>query len=154
MTDSETRTRPANDHQGTPVASGVTPHLTTRDALAAVRFYKAAFGAELVFCQMAEDEKRVLHGHLVINGGSVFLHDDFPEYRGGALAPVPAGIALHMQVDDIDAWWDRAVRAGAEITMPLADMFWGDRYGQLKDPWGYVLSLAATSAQADREGPR
>lgn len=145
MNDPATLGQPANDHQGPPMASGVTPHLTTKDAQAAIRFYEAAFGAELAFCQMAEDNKRIMHAHLLINGGSVFLHDDFPEYRGGSPAPTPAGMALHMQVADVDVWWARAVEAGAEILMPLEDMFWGNRYGQLKDKWGYVWSLASSA---------
>jgi PhnB protein len=124
--------------------TGVTPHLTIRDSRAAeaVDFYKAAFGAEEKMRMPAQDGKRLMHVHLVINGGSVMMNDDFPEYRGGA-SPEPASVTLHLQVDDADAWFDRATKAGATVTMPLADQFWGDRYGQVKDPFGHSWSIGA-----------
>jgi PhnB protein len=71
------------------------------------------------------------------------LSDDFPEYRGGQPAPAPASVTLHLQVDDADRWWNRAVEAGAAVTMPIADQFWGDRYGHLKDPFGHSWSIGA-----------
>jgi len=84
-----------------------------------------------------------MHAALIINGDFVLMHDDFPEYRGGDPAPAPASAVFHLAVDDADAWWARAVEAGAEVTMPLADQFWGDRYGHLKDPFGYTWSIGA-----------
>jgi len=144
-----TTERPDETAKSGGAGSGVTAHLTTPGALEAIAFYKDAFGAEEVFRHMDEDGKRVMHAHLRINGGSVFLNDDFPEYRGGAPAPAPAGICLHLQVDDADAWFARAVKAGAEVSMPLQDMFWGDRYGHLKDKWGYTWSVAHTLDRGD-----
>ncbi len=76
------------------------------------------------------------------------LADDFPEFHGGKATPKPAGVALHLQVDDADKWWARAVKAGAKVKMPLADMFWGDRYGQVADPFGHVWSIAAPVKKA------
>ena len=125
--------------------SGITPHLTIRDGRCAeaITFYAAAFGAEERSRQAEEQGERLMHAALVINGDFVLMHDDFPEYRGGAPAPEPASAVLHLAVDDADAWWARAVDAGAEVTMPLADQFWGDRYGHLKDPFGYTWSIGA-----------
>jgi PhnB protein len=123
---------------------GVTPHLTIGDRRAqeAIRFYAQAFGAETAMApHLADDGERVMHAHLRINGGSVMLNDDFPEY--GSSAGQPAAVTLHLQVDDADYWFERAIKAGATPTMPLADQFWGDRYGQLKDPFGHSWSIAA-----------
>jgi PhnB protein len=120
---------------------GVTAHLTIREGKGseAVEFYKAAFGAEEQLRHLADDGKRIMHSHLRINGGSVMLNDDFPEYTGGI--SVPAGVTLHLQTDDADKWWDRAVAAGATVRMPLDNQFWGDRYGQVVDPFGHTWSI-------------
>lgn len=125
--------------------TGLTPHLVIRDGRGAdaIAFYVAAFGAHEAMRMPADDGKRLMHAHLRINHGSLMLADDFPDYRGGVPAGAPAGITLHLQVDDADAWFARAVAAGAEVRMPLADMFWGDRYGQLADPFGHVWSIGA-----------
>lgn len=124
--------------------TGVTPHLTIRDdrAAEAIDFYKTAFGATEHTRMAGEDGKRLMHAHLTINNGSVMLHDDFPDYSGGP-APAPAGVVLHLQVDDVDTWMARAAAAGAEVTMPAEDMFWGDRYGQLRDPFGHAWAIGA-----------
>ncbi len=127
---------------------GVTPHLTIGEKRAreAIDFYKAAFGAEQAMePHMAEDGERILHAHLHINGGSVMLNDDFPEYGGAA--GMPAAVTLHLHVDDADAWFARALKAGATETMPLADQFWGDRYGQVTDPFGHRWSIGAPVKQ-------
>lgn len=123
---------------------GVIPHLTIggNRAAEAIAFYKAAFGAKQPMQQhMAEDGKRVMHAHLAINGGAVMLNDAFPEYGGED--GTPGAVTLHLQVDDADAWFKRALDAGATETMPLADQFWGDRYGQVKDPSGHSWSIGA-----------
>ena len=126
-----------------PPAHGLTPYLTVRGAKAAVAFYQRAFDATEFYRQPAEDGERLLHSHLGINGASVMLSDDFPEFRGGAAAPAPSGVTLHLTVDDADRWFERAVAAGCEVVMPLADQFWGDRYGQVRDPFGHVWSIGA-----------
>lgn len=120
---------------------GVTAHLTIREGKGseAVEFYKKAFGAEEQLRHLADDGKRIMHSHLKINGGSVMLNDDFPEYTGGI--SVPAGVTLHLQTDDADTWWERAVAAGATVRMPLDNQFWGDRYGQVVDPFGHTWSI-------------
>ena len=126
-------------------AGGVTAHLTIRDGKAAdaIDFYRRAFGAEEVGRHMADDGKRIMHAHLKLNGGSLMLNDDFPEYRGGQEGAAPDGVTLHLQVPDADEFWQQAVGAGASVTMPLEDQFWGDRYGQVQDPFGHRWSIGA-----------
>lgn len=121
--------------------SGVTPFLAIRDRRGqeAVEFYQRAFGAECVERNLAEDGERLMQAGLQINGGWVMLSDEFPEF--GYQAKPPGAVTLHLQVDDADRWFERATAAGAEATMPLADQFWGDRYGQLRDPFGHEWSI-------------
>lgn len=128
-----------NDEQSP--SGGVTPHITIRDGRAAeaIEFYKRAFGAEEQM-RHASDDGRLMHAHLKINGGSLMMHDDFPEHSGGP-AKEPAGTILHLEVDDADQWWNRALEAGAEVKFPLGDQFWGARYGQLTDPFGHTWSI-------------
>jgi PhnB protein len=129
--------------------NGVTPHLTIADkrAAEAIDFYRRAFAAEEAMPAMkADDGERIMHAHLRINGGSVMLNDDFPEYTGGV--SMPGAVTLHLQVDDADRWFERATAAGASVTMPLADQFWGDRYGQVKDPFGHSWSIGAPVRKA------
>jgi PhnB protein len=130
--------------------AGLTPHLAIGGGRAAeaIDFYKRAFGAEEAMRIPADDGKRLMHAHLKINGASLMLCDDFPEYRGGEAQPAPAGTTLHLQVDDADRWFERAVAAGATPTMPLADQFWGDRYGQVRDPFGHMWSIGSPIAKA------
>jgi PhnB protein len=125
---------------------GVTPYLMVRGASEAAGFYKRAFGAEELARTAGEDGKRLIHCHLRINGGDVMMSDEFPEY-GYGLGEGPNGVTLHLAVDDADEWWNRAVGAGATITMPLAEQFWGDRYGQLRDPFGHSWSIGAPKKQ-------
>jgi PhnB protein len=128
-----------------PTPMGLTPYLSIRDGRGeeAVQFYAKAFGGHELFRNLADDGKRLLHCRVEVNGAVVMFSDDFPEMRGGGPAPAPAGITLHLQVDDADAWAKRAVDAGAEIVMPIQDMFWGDRYGHIRDPFGYTWSIGS-----------
>jgi PhnB protein len=123
----------------------VVPYLTLRDGNAAITFYEKAFGATLIYKMPAKDEKRLLHASLNLNGGVVMLSDEFPESgEGGTEAPPTLGgtaVTIHIEVDDADRWWKRAVDAGASVQMPLDNMFWGARYGKLKDPFGHVWSI-------------
>jgi PhnB protein len=122
---------------------GVYPYLTVKGGKAALEFYTRAFGAQEEFRTYGQDGERIMHARFRVNGGAILLSDDFPEFRGGTEAPPPVGVTIHLEVDNADRWWDRAVSAGAEIKMPLADQFWGDRYGQLKDPFGHSWSIGA-----------
>ncbi len=123
------------------IPSGVYPYLTVKGGKAALEFYSRAFGATEEYRAYGQDNERIMHARFRVNGAAILLSDDFPEFRGGAEAPAPTGITIHLEVDDADAWWQRAVAAGAAIAMPLADQFWGDRYGQLKDPFGHSWSI-------------
>lgn len=125
--------------------SGLTPHIQVGDKKAseAIAFYIAAFGATEIMRMPAEDGIRLMHAHVHINGASLMLHDEFPEYVSPEEANMAggSGMTLHLQVDDADAWFGRAVAAGATPVMPPEDTFWGDRYGQVKDPFGYRWSM-------------
>jgi len=122
-----------------PVLGGVAPYVTVSNAAKAADFYRQAFAAHEAMRVPPDDKGRHMHIHLVVNGGSLMLCDAFPEH-GHALQS-PAAFMLHLQVDDADAWWTRAVVAGAQAVMPVADMFWGDRYGQVRDPFGVTWSM-------------
>lgn len=125
--------------------TGVVPFFTVRDASEAAEFYQRAFGAEELRRVTADDGKRLLHCHLRINDGAVAINDAFPEH--GYPLQTPQSFTLHLHVDDVDAWWNRALAAGAEIVMPLEEQFWGDRYGIVRDPFGVMWSLATTPAR-------
>lgn len=122
---------------------GITPHITIRDnrAAEAISWYKQAFGAEELMRHPAEDG-RLMHAHLKINGGSLMLHDDFPEHSTGPSKP-SASLVLHLDVADADCAWKRALDAGAETRHELTDQFWGDRYGQVTDPFGFTWGISA-----------
>lgn len=122
-----------------PVLGGVAPYLSVSNAGAAADFYVKAFGAKEAVRMPPDDKGRYMHIHLVINGGSIMLADAFPEH--GHPLEKPAAFTLHLQVDDVDAWFERATKAGADVVLPVADMFWGDRYGQLRDPFGVLWSM-------------
>jgi PhnB protein len=121
---------------------GVVPHLTIRGkrAAEAIDFYIRAFGATESGRHMADDGERILHAHLDLNGGPLMLNDDFPEMSGGATPP-PAGVGLHIDVPDADAAWEKALAAGATVRFPLDNQFWGQRYGQVTDPFGHIWSI-------------
>ena len=134
----------ADDHNAQGPTTGVTPHLTipSRGGQAAIEFYTRAFGATEIRRMLAEDGERLMHAHLTINGASVMLNDEFPEYSGEQDV-TPRGVTIHLQVDDADEWWNRALLAGGVPLFPLADQFWGDRYGQLRDPFGHTWSIGS-----------
>lgn len=116
------------------------------DAAAAIEFYKKASGAEEILRVPAEDGKRLLHAQLRIGTSMLYLCDDFPEFCGGkARTPGALGgtpVTIHQHVSDCDAAIDRAAAAGATVTMPAMDAFWGDRYGQVQDPFGQQWSFS------------
>lgn len=124
------------------IPPGLYPYLTVKGGKEAIDFYGRAFGAAEEFRNETPDG-RIMHARLRINGFAVLLSDDFPEHQGRTETPPPQGVTIHLEVDDADAWWKRAVDAGCEIRMPLGDQFWGDRYGQLRDPFGHNWSIGA-----------
>ena len=132
-----------------PAPPPVSVYLTVSDAPAAIAFYVKAFGAKELRRQPAPDGKRLIHAALDINGGLVMLSDDFPELSGGT-SSLPAGVTgvtVHLDLPDVDGTFASAVEAGAKVTMPLADQFWGDRYGKLRDPFGHHWSLATRKSE-------
>ena len=132
-------TQEAEAPKTAPTLGGVVTYLNVDGAIAAADFYKKAFGAEVVAQQPADDQGRTMHIHLHVNGSSLMLSDPYPEY-GHALQK-PQAFDLMLQVDDIDAWFARAVAAGAEVVTPVQEMFWGARYGTLRDPFGVSWSM-------------
>jgi uncharacterized glyoxalase superfamily protein PhnB len=130
-----------------PIPAGyhaITPHLVIKGAAEAIEFYKRAFGAEEL-CRMpwpgTNGQPKVGHAELQIGDSRLFLADEFPDY--GSVGPSDnSPVTIHLYVTDADAAFARAVEAGATVSMPLADMFWGDRYGKLVDPFGHHWSIA------------
>ena len=127
-----------------PVPDGVntiTARLSVRGAAKAIEFYQQAFGAQLTFMLKTPDGK-VMHATMELGDSRFQLGDELP----GMKAPSPqklggSPIVLHICVENVDELWNRAVAAGAKVTMPLADQFWGARYGQVLDPFGFTWSL-------------
>lgn len=131
---------------GSAVPSGyhsVTPHMVVRNAAEAIDFYRKAFGAEEVMRLVAPDGNGIVHAELTIEGSRVMLADENPDM--GAQSPLSLGgtaVTLHVYVADVDAAVDKAAAAGCQVVMPPADMFWGDRYAQLSDPYGHSWAMA------------
>jgi uncharacterized glyoxalase superfamily protein PhnB len=120
----------------------LSPHLVCGDAAAAIDFYKQAFGAEEMFRLPGPDGK-LMHASVKILGSMVMLVDEMPGC--GAVSPKTlkgTPVTIHLNVPDVDAFTERAVKAGATVVMPVADMFWGDRYGVLEDPFGHRWSVS------------
>lgn len=122
-----------------PVKGGLVTYLMLDGALKAAEFYVRAFGAEIVAAMPADPQGRTPHVHLHVNGSSLMLSDAFPEH--GCALQAPQAFSLTLMVEDIDARYARAVEAGATAVMPPAEMFWGDRYAQLRDPFGVVWAM-------------
>lgn len=120
----------------------VTPHLVCDKAGEAIDFYKKAFGA-VELARMPGPDGRIMHAELRIGDSAIMLADAFPEFGSqGPLALKGSPVTIHLYLNDADAVWARALEAGARPTMELADMFWGDRYGQVADPFGHLWSIA------------
>jgi uncharacterized glyoxalase superfamily protein PhnB len=113
---------------------GLVAYLTVEGAIKASEFYKKAFGAEVAAVIPPDDKGRTMHAHVYINGSSLMLSDAYPEQ--GHPFREHAGFSLTLIVQDVDVWYDRAVQAGCTGTQAPSDMFWGDRYAALKDPFG------------------
>ena len=126
--------------------AGVIPYLNVVGAAEAGELYKKAFGASEVQRMLAEDGKRLMHLHLVINGGSLMVSDVFPEH---GYAHEPSGsYTMTLVLQDGKSWWDRAVAAGLEVTLAFEKQMWGDTYGQLKDRFGvrWAINQPANAA--------
>jgi uncharacterized glyoxalase superfamily protein PhnB len=118
----------------------LTPHLTVKNAERALDFYQKAFGAQVLNVSRTPDN-RVMHATVRIGDSMLMLNDEFPE-MGGTVAPgQPGNITIHAYVENVDDIFKKALAAGATQKMPLMDQFWGDRYGQVLDPFGIRWSL-------------
>ncbi|MCP4246752.1 MAG: VOC family protein [bacterium] len=121
----------------------ISPHIVCQGAAEAIEFYKKAFGAEEVFRMPGPDGKAVMHAELQIGDSRLMLCEEFPDM--GAKSPKAIGgtpVTVHLYVADADKIFAQAIEAGATVNMPLTDMFWGDRYGKLSDPFGHQWSVA------------
>lgn len=125
------------------VLGGLIAYLQVDGAVKAAEFYKRAFGAEEVFSYPPDEQGRTMHIHLYVNGSSLMLGDAYPEHGHPHKPAQGYTMQLILQADNIDSWWKRAVDAGCEIENPLGDMFWGDRWGSLRDPFGVNWAMNA-----------
>jgi len=131
--------------QANPIPNGmqtITPHLVCRGAADAIAFYGKAFGA-VELTRLPGPEGKLMHAMVRIGDSNLMLVDEFPDC--GSLGPQPgqgSPVTIHLYVTDVDATVERAVAAGAKVTMPVDDMFWGDRYGRIEDPFGHQWSIA------------
>jgi PhnB protein len=119
----------------------LTPAITCKDSAKAIDFYKEAFGATEI-CRMLGPGGTVMHAELRIGDSVVFVSDEFP---GMSAAPKPGEISSHyifLYTPDVDIVFNRAIAAGAQVSMPVTDMFWGDRYGKVTDPFGHSWGVA------------
>jgi len=120
----------------------VTPHIVCAGAAQAIEFYKKAFGATEE-ARLPGPDGKLMHAMIRINGSAVMLVDENPEW--GMLGPKSlkgTPVTIHLYVEDADAFVTKAEKAGARVTMPVAEMFWGDRYGKIEDPFGHHWSIA------------
>jgi PhnB protein len=134
---------------------GLAPHLVCKGAADAMDWCKKGLGAEELM-RLPGPDGRLMHGSMKINGCMVMFADEFgdagPEHS--TASPLSLGgtsVAIHMVVDDCDGWIARAQAAGAKVIMPATDQFWGDRYGQVEDPWGHRWSMATPKTSVTGE---
>jgi PhnB protein len=127
----------------------VVAYLTVEGGGDAIDFYEKAFGAKVAAKQLADDGKRVMHADLEINGGRIYLSDDFHTGTGGTSAPTAlggTGVTIHLETPEAEQLWANAVEAGATEIMPLKKQFWGALYGRLRDPFGHSWSIGGPAA--------
>jgi PhnB protein len=120
----------------------ITPHLVIKGASQAIDFYKKAFGAQERVRMLCPDGDSIMHAQLRIGDSALFLVEEMPEM--GSRGPQTGGspVTIHLYVEDVDSAFNAALAAGAKQIMPPADMFWGDRFAKLVDPFGHEWSLA------------
>ena len=149
-TKAETKLNPAVS----PIPAGmrtITPHLICAGAAEAIDFYKKAFGA-VELSRMPGPDGNVMHASIRIGDSVIMLNDEMPQW--GAFGPKSlkgSPVTIHLYVEDADALFAQAVKAGAKVTMPLDDMFWGDRYGKVEDPFGHQWSIGTHVREASPE---
>lgn len=147
------KSRSGRSGEPAPIPPGfgtVTAYLSVEGGLAAMEFYKKAFGAREILRRVTPSG-RLIHGQVQIGNTMVFLSDVFPD--SDTAAPSSIGtttVTLHLYTDDVDALWDRAVAAGARVSLPLENQYWGERYGKLVDPFGHQWTMSM-QVKVDRE---
>jgi len=120
----------------------ITPQITVSDGVKAIEFYKRAFDAREIGRFMTPDGKSVMHAQLKIGNSMLMLGGEHPPQ---CLSPKSRGgtsVSLYLYLENADAAFDRAVKAGCTVKMPMSDQFWGDRFGQVEDPFGHQWSFA------------
>ena len=133
----------------------LSPHLVCDGAAAAIDFYRAAFGATEMM-RLPGPGGKLMHASISVNGASVLLVDEMTMTGDPTAEPVNASprrlggtpVTMHLIVEDVDAFTDRALAAGAKVVLPVQDMFWGDRYGLIEDPFGHRWSIATPGRNA------
>src|SRR5260370_11689297 len=120
----------------------ITPHLIVQDAAKAIEFYKQAFGAQEHARHMTPDGKAVMHAQLKIGNSMLMLANEFPPMCFGPKARGGTSVTLHLYIENADVPFDRAIKAGCAVKMPMSDQFWGDRYGVVEEPFGHQSSIA------------
>ncbi|HTL59571.1 MAG TPA: VOC family protein [Candidatus Limnocylindrales bacterium] len=129
----------------------ITPHIIVSDGAKAIEFYKKAFGAQEIERFMTPDGKGVMHAQLKIGDSRLMVGSEFPPT---CLSPKSRGgttVSLYLYVENADTQFDRAVKAGCTVKMPMTDQFWGDRYGQVEDPFGHQWSIATHKQDLTQE---
>jgi PhnB protein len=133
----------------------IQPHICVKGGDDAIRFYETAFGARTTEKHAAEDGVRVFHANLEMFGGEIMLHDEFEEFGKDVLAPTTRGgasmtININLKApDEVDAAIGRAEAAGADVILAPQDVFWGSRYGKVRDPFGHVWAFNAALGPAN-----
>ncbi len=129
----------------------ITAHLSINGAARAIDFYQKAFGAEVLFVHKTPDGK-VMHATLKIGDSRLMLADEWPGMGTPSAATLGGSpVILNIYVEDVDTLWNKAVAAGAKVTMPLDNQFWGDRYGHVQDPFGHTWALGSHVEDVPRE---
>jgi PhnB protein len=121
----------------------ITPQIVVKGVAAAIDWYSLALGAHELLRNVAPDGTSIMHAELLLGDSRFFVVDEFPD---SIVSPSTLGgttVTMHLYVRDVDALFNRAVEAGATVVMPVADQFWGDRYGILLDPFGHRWSIAS-----------
>ncbi|MBN9073694.1 MAG: glyoxalase/bleomycin resistance/extradiol dioxygenase family protein [Rhizobiales bacterium] len=136
MTDNSTQ-------QSVAALGGLCAYISVDGAQKAGQFYEKAFGAKTVFSFPPDEQGRTMHIHQHVNGSSLMIGDFYPDHGHSYEKPQAFTLQLVLKAGEIDSWWKRAVDAGCTVEMELQDMFWGDRWGSLRDPFGVRWAMNA-----------
>jgi PhnB protein len=121
----------------------ITPQMVVKGVAAAIDWYTRALGAHELLRNASPDGTSIMHAELLLGDSRFFVVDEFPDSMASPASLGGTSVTLHLYVRDVDTLFNRAVEAGATVLMPVADQFWGDRYGILRDPYGHRWSIAS-----------